>query len=179
MPGSAKDSLLSATNRKTPSILKEQFLFLITSHQGLIQKVCNMYGNSREDREDLFQDVVLQLWRSYPTFRGDAKVTTWMYRIALNTALTRLRQETKAERFVELGPEAFLVPAVEGSPSEEMVAMHRAIRRLSQVDQALTLLYLEDCSYREMAEVLGISEANVGFKLNRIKAQLRTLMSIA
>jgi RNA polymerase sigma-70 factor (ECF subfamily) len=102
-----------------------------------------------------------------------------MYRIALNTAITRLRKETKAEPFAELGPEAFQVPAVEDGSREEMAAMYRAIRRLSQVDQALTLLYLEDCSYREMAEVLGISEANVGFKLNRIKAQLRTLMSIA
>jgi RNA polymerase sigma-70 factor (ECF subfamily) len=159
--------------------LKEQFLLLIESQQGLIQKVCNLYGNVREDREDLFQDIVLQLWRSYPTFRGSAKVTTWMYRVALNTAITRLRKETKAERFAELGPEAFQVPAAEGGPSEEMAAMYRAIRRLSQVDQALTLLYLEDCSYRQMAEVLGISEANVGFKLHRIKAQLRTLISIA
>ncbi|GGF28940.1 RNA polymerase sigma factor [Hymenobacter cavernae] len=159
--------------------MKEQFLLLINSHQGLIQKVGNLYGNSKEDREDLFQDIVLQLWRSYPTFRGGSKVTTWMYRVALNTALTRLRKETKAERFVELGSEAFQVPAVEGGPSEEMAAMHRAIRRLSPVDQALTLLYLEDCSYREIAEVLGISETNVGFKLHKIKSQLRTLISIA
>ncbi|GAA4037286.1 RNA polymerase sigma factor [Hymenobacter glaciei] len=159
--------------------MKEQFLLLIETQQGLIQKVCNMYCNAKEDREDLFQDIVLQLWRSYPTFQGGSKVTTWMYRIALNTAITRLRKETKAERFAELGPEAFQVPAVEGGFGEEMAAMHRAIRRLSQVDQALTLLYLEDCSYREMAEILGISEANVGFKLHRIKAQLRILISIS
>ncbi|RYU77648.1 RNA polymerase sigma factor [Hymenobacter persicinus] len=159
--------------------MKEQFLLLLDNHRGLIQKVCNMYCNATQDREDLFQDIVLQLWRSYPTIRGGSKVTTWMYRVALNTAITRLRKETKGERFAELGPEAFQVPAVEGGSSEEMAAMYRAIRRLSQVDQALTLLYLEDCSYREMAEVLGISEANVGFKLNRIKAQLRTLISKA
>ncbi|WBO86730.1 RNA polymerase sigma factor [Hymenobacter yonginensis] len=159
--------------------MKEQFLLLIETQQGLLHKVCNLYGNSQQDREDLFQDIVLQLWRSYPTFRGGAKVTTWLYQVALNTALTRLRKETRTERFVELGPEAFQVPAVEGGPSEEMAAMHRAIRRLSQVDQALTLLYLEDCSYREMAEVLGISETNVGYKLHRIKSQLRTLISLA
>ncbi|MBC6700417.1 sigma-70 family RNA polymerase sigma factor [Hymenobacter sp. BT190] len=138
-----------------------------------------MYCHSREDQEDLFQDIVLQLWRSYPSFRSGSKVTTWLYRVALNTAITRLRQQPKAERFAELGPEALQVPAVEEGPSEEMAAMYRAIRRLSQVDQALTLLYLEDCSYREMAEVLGISETNVGYKLNRIKAQLRTLISLA
>jgi RNA polymerase sigma-70 factor (ECF subfamily) len=159
--------------------LKEQFLLLIETQQGLLHKVCHMYCHSQQDREDLFQDIVLQLWRAYPTFRGGSKVTTWMYRIALNTAITRLRKQTKAEPFAELGPEAFQVPAVEEGSSEEMAAMYRAIRRLSQVDQALTLLYLEDCSYREMAEVLGISEANVGFKLNRIKAQLRKLINIA
>ncbi len=137
-----------------------------------------MYCSSREDREDLFQDIVLQLWRSYPSFRGGSKVTTWMYRVALNNAITRVRKESRAGRFAELGPEAFMVPAVEGDSGEEMAAMYRAIQRLSQVDRALTLLYLEDCSYREMAEVLGISESNVGVKLNRIKGQLRTLVSI-
>ncbi|RSK49550.1 RNA polymerase sigma factor [Hymenobacter rigui] len=159
--------------------MKEQFLLLIESHPGLIQKVCNMYCYSREDQEDLFQDIVLQLWRAYPSFRSGSKATTWLYRVALNTAITRLRQQPKAGRFAELGPEALQVPAAEESPSEEMAAMYRAIRQLSQVDQALTLLYLEDCSYREMAEVLGISETNVGYKLNRIKAQLRTLISLA
>ncbi|UOQ69918.1 RNA polymerase sigma factor [Hymenobacter volaticus] len=159
--------------------MNEQFLLLIETQQGLLHKVCHLYCHSPQDREDLFQDIVLQLWRAYPTFRGGAKVTTWMYRIALNTAITRLRKETKAAPFAELGPEAFQVPAVEDGSREELAAMYRAIRRLSQVDQALTLLYLEDCSYREMAEVLGISEANVGFKLHRIKAQLRTLISIA
>lgn len=177
--GSPKESPLSPTNRETLSILKEQFLLLIENHQGIIHKVCNMYCSSREDREDLFQEIVLQLWRSYPTFRGRSKVTTWMYRVALNNTITRLRKETRAERFAELGPEAFQVPAVEGDPCEEMAAMYRAIQRLSQVDRALTLLYLEDCSYREMAQVLGISESHVGVKLNRIKAQLRTLVTVA
>ncbi|WP_246853599.1 RNA polymerase sigma factor [Rufibacter aurantiacus] len=167
----------SPTNRETPSILKEQFLLLIENHQGLLHKVCNLYCNSPEDKEDLFQDIVLQLWRSYPSFKGESKVTTWMYRVALNNAITRLRKETKAERFAELGPEAFQVPAVEGDMGEEMAAMYQAIQRLSQVDRALTLLYLDDCSYREIGEVLGISESNVGVKLNRIKAQLRTLVS--
>ncbi|WP_223808831.1 RNA polymerase sigma factor [Rufibacter hautae] len=175
--GSPKESQFLPTNRETPSILKEQFLLLIENHQGLIHKVCNMYCSSREDREDLFQEIVLQLWRSYPTFRGGSKVTTWMYRVALNNAITRVRKESKSERFAELGPEAFQVPSVEGDMGEEMAAMYGAIKKLSQVDQAIILLYLEDCSYREMAEVLGISESNVGVKLNRIKGQLRTLIS--
>ncbi len=136
-----------------------------------------MYCSNMEDREDLFQDIVLQLWRSYPSFRGESKVTTWMYRVALNNAITRVRKESRAERFSELGPEALQVPLAEDGMEEEMAAMYRAIRKLSQVDQALTLLYLEDCSYREMAEVLGISESHVGVKLNRIKGQLRTLVS--
>jgi RNA polymerase sigma-70 factor, ECF subfamily len=137
-----------------------------------------MYCNGKEDKEDLFQDIVLQLWRSYPTFQGESKITTWMYRIALNSAITRVRKETKRERFAELDAEAFKVPALDGDTDENLALMYRAIRKLSQVDQALTLLYLDDCSYKEMAEVMGLSESNVGFKLNKIKAKLRTLVNI-
>lgn len=162
--------------RKT-SILKEPFLLLITQHQGLIFKVCNMYCNTKEDREDLFQDIVFQLWRSYPSFQKTSKLTTWMYRIALNTAISRVRKETKREKFAELGTEAFKVPSLEGEVDENLLLMYQGIRQLSQVDQALTLLYLDDCSYKEIAEIMGLSESNVGFKLNKIKTRLRILVT--
>jgi RNA polymerase sigma-70 factor (ECF subfamily) len=137
-----------------------------------------MYCNNREDKEDLFQDIVLQLWRSYSSFKGDAKVSTWMYRIAINTAITRLRKETKRERFQELNGDALQIPAVANNELEEKLGlMYEAIKKLTDVERAITMLYMDDCSYKEMAEVLGISESNIGFKLNKIKTKLRTLVN--
>ncbi|MDP9076693.1 MAG: sigma-70 family RNA polymerase sigma factor [Bacteroidota bacterium] len=159
--------------------MKEQFLKLIAENQGLVFKVCNMYCNGREDREDLFQDIVLQLWRSYPNFKGDAKVSTWMYRIAINNAITRLRKESKREKFAGLDEPAFNV-AADGpnAINENITQMFEAIKKLTEIERALTMLYMDDCSYREIAEILGLSESNVGFKLNQIKSKLRTLINI-
>lgn len=157
--------------------MKDQFSSLITSNQGLILKVCNMYCNSKEDREDLFQDIVLQLWRAYPMFRGDAKVSTWMYRIAINNAITRLRKETKREKFTDLNNEALNVRAEETVIDEKAAIMYEAIKKLTEVERALSMLYLENCSYKEIAEVMGLSETNVGFKLNRLKSKLKSLVN--
>jgi RNA polymerase sigma-70 factor, ECF subfamily len=157
--------------------LKEPFLLIINQNQGLILKVCNMYCDTKEDREDLFQDIVLQLWRSYPSFQKGSKISTWMYRVALNTAITRVRKEARREKFAELGTEAFTVPTLEGDTDEHLLLMYQGIKQLSQVDQALTLLYLEECSYKEIAEIMGLSESNVGFKLNKIKTRLRALVT--
>jgi len=158
--------------------LKDQFLTLIADNQGLIFKVCNMYCNNKEDKEDLFQDIILQLWRSYPAFKGDSKVTTWMYRIAINNAITRLRKESRKEKFATLNAEAFGVVAEDNNIDENINQMFEAIKKLSEVERAITVLYMDDCSYKEMAEILGLSESNVGFKLNKIKARLRTLVNI-
>ena len=159
--------------------MKDQFLKLIAENQGLIYKVCNMYCNNKLDKEDLFQDIVLQLWRSYPAFKGDSKVSTWMYRIAINNAITRLRKETRREKFAGLDEEALRVAAAGNDNVDEDIAqMYEAIKKLSEVERALTMLYMDDCSYKEIAEILGLSESNVGFKLNRIKAKLRTLINI-
>jgi RNA polymerase sigma-70 factor (ECF subfamily) len=138
-----------------------------------------MYCNNKEDKEDLFQDIILQLWRAYPTFKGDSKISTWMYRIAINNAITSLRKEIKRKPFAELGDEALQVAATENAPDERMLLMYEAIKKLSEVERAVTMLYMEDCSYKEMAEILGLSESNVGVKLNKIKSRLRTLVNIA
>ncbi len=157
--------------------MKDHFLKLISDNQGLIFKVCNMYCNTKEDKEDLFQDIVLQLWRAYPTFKGNSKISTWMYRIALNNAITRVRKKTNA--FAELEEEALQIAITDYSPDERMLEMYDAIKKLSEVERAITMLYLEECGYKEMSEILGITESNVGFKLNKIKAKLRTLIKVA
>ena len=157
--------------------MKEKFVVEIDENKGIIFKVCNMYCRNREDKEDLFQDIVLQLWRSYSSFKGESKFSTWIYRIAINTAITRLRKETKKEKFTERDIDELQLPIYTASDEDEkMELMYQAIDRLSEVEKAITMLYIDECNYKEMAEIIGISESNIGFKLNKIKAKLKNIV---
>ncbi|MDF9794903.1 RNA polymerase sigma factor (sigma-70 family) [Catalinimonas alkaloidigena] len=155
--------------------MKEEFIAKTTTHEGIIHKVCKMYCHQHEDRQDLFQDIVLQLWKAFPKFRKEAKLSTWMYRIALNTAITRLRKETKKPLPQDIDQNVLQIPSPELSVEDEQFSsMIQAIDRLSDVEKAITLLYLEEQTYKEIAQVMGISESNVGYKINRIKHKLRS-----
>ncbi|WP_342644547.1 sigma-70 family RNA polymerase sigma factor [Mucilaginibacter sp. CSA2-8R] len=158
--------------------MKEAFVNLITQHQGLIFKVCNMYCRQGEDKEDLFQDILLQLWRAYPSFNNGAKITTWMYRVALNTAISRLRKHKTNQPTERLNDEAFKIEMVN---DEESVArstlMYAAIKQLTDIERAITMLYMDNYSYREIAEITGITESNVGYKINQIKLKLKNLVN--
>lgn len=133
-----------------------------------------MYCHNSEDRQDLFQDIVLQLWRAFPKFRKEARLSTWMYRIALNTAITRLRKETKKPLPQDIDQDILQIPSPDLSVEEEQFSsLMQAIDMLSDVEKAITFLYLEEQSYKEIAQVMGISESNVGYKINRIKNKLR------
>ncbi len=157
--------------------MKEKFVVEIDENKGIIFKVCNMYCRNREDKEDLFQDIILQLWRSYSSFKGESKFSTWMYRIAINTAITRLRKETKKEKFIERDIDELQLPVHTASEEDEkMELMYQAIDQLSEVEKAITMLYIDECNYKEMAEIIGISESNIGFKLNKIKAKLKNIV---
>jgi RNA polymerase sigma-70 factor, ECF subfamily len=157
--------------------LKEKFVAEIDENKGIIFKVCNMYCRNREDKEDLFQDIVLQLWRSYSSFKGESKFSTWMYRIAINTAITRLRKETKKENFILTNIDELQIPTYNTSEqNDKMELIYQAISQLSEVEKAITMLYIDECTYKEMSEIIGISESNVGFKLNRIKAKLKKII---
>lgn len=151
------------------------FQSLIATHQGLIFKVCNMYCDNREDKEDLFQDIVLQLWRAYPSFRAEAKVSTWLYQVALNNAIARLRKEKRTQRFARFDDAAFNIPAETGA-DERLGDMYAAIKQLTEIERAVTMLYMDECSYREIGEILGLTESNVGVKLNKVKMKLRTIL---
>ncbi len=156
------------------------FKHWLNQHSGLIFKVARTFAPGDADRDDLVQEILLQLWRSLPRFEGKARESTWIYRVALNTALAWHRGENK--RRAAQSP----VLAIEELPEpddplarerdELVVNLYAAIRRLPKVDAALVLLYLDDLSYREMADVLGISETNVGVKLNRARKTLAELM---
>ena len=136
-----------------------------------------MYGATEHDRQDLFQEIVIQLWRAYPTFRGEAKFSTWLYRIALNTAISDLRKQRR--HITPVDPE--LLPAelqdiqYSTDKEEQVQQLYAAINRLTEVEKALTMLYLEDKSYLEMEEILGISQNNLRVKMNRIKDKLRKI----
>src|SRR5579872_3452812 len=143
----------------------------------MLYKVCRLYCSSEADRQDLFQEIVVQLWRSYPAFRGDSTTGTWLYRIALNTAITGLRKRKRAIALASTDPDR-LPAGLEDIPynmekEEQLKLLYSAISQLTEVEKALTMLYLEDKSYQEMEDILGISQNNLRVKMNRIKEKLR------
>jgi len=151
-------------------------------HQGLIYRVVRAYAVTPSDREDLFQEVCLQLWCSVLKFEGKSKISTWIYRVALNTALVWNRGKKKRRRRHRVMLELTEVAdprTDDGSAGENEKVVERvygAIRGLGKVDASVVLMYLDGLSYRAMAEVLGISESNVGVKLNRAKKKLAQLL---
>lgn len=158
--------------------MEKDFLQIVDENQGIIYKVCKMYRDSREDQDDLFQEIVLQLWKSFPKFREESKVSTWMYRIALNTALAIFRKNKIELEYWDTLPDDFHTnQSKELSENEER--MFEAIRKLSNAERAITALYLEDYSYKEIAGIVGISENYVGVKVSRIKEKLKNILKVA
>jgi RNA polymerase sigma factor (sigma-70 family) len=155
--------------------MQENFLKIVEAHQGIIYKICRMYRDSREDREDLFQEIVYQLWRSFPGFRHESKPSTWMYRVALNTAIAAFRKQTIVVKNTETIPEQFH-PVLDDEISENEVKMYEALKKLNNSEKAIISLFLEDYSYREISDIIGISENYVGVQINRIKNKLKTIL---
>ncbi len=154
----------------------------LVEHEGAVLKVARAYTLTTEDCQDLAQEILLQVWRSLPQFQGRASASTWFYRVALNTALGWHRKERRrrARQQPVLEIEELAVAAEDSAgrmvQREAVERLYAAIRELPKADAALVLLYLDDLSYRQMAEVLGISEGNVGVKLNRAKRALGELL---
>jgi RNA polymerase sigma-70 factor (ECF subfamily) len=162
--------------------LEALFKSWAAEHGGIILKVARAYTRTNEDCQDLAQEILLQVWRSLPQFEGRASASTWSYRVALNTAIGWHRKERRRRvnhqslfDVEELPGTGFDGGATVGN-REIVERLYAAIHKLPKTDAALVLLYLDDLSYREMAEVLGISESNVGVKLNRAKKVLGELM---
>jgi RNA polymerase sigma-70 factor (ECF subfamily) len=162
--------------------LETRFKTWLHEHGGIVVKVARAYTLTAEEGEDLAQEILLQVWRSLPQFEGRASAHTWFYRVALNTALGWHRKERRRRErqqpliAIEDTPAAAVDNARELEQRELVGRLYAAIRQLPKADAALVLLYLDDLSYREMAEVLGISESNVGVKLNRARKALGELM---
>jgi RNA polymerase sigma-70 factor, ECF subfamily len=159
---------------------EKKFINLINDHQGLIHKVCLMYESNPEVRNDLFQEIVLQLWKSFHTFRGEAKITTWMYRIALNTAISGYRKQTRNVKTEDLDEVHYNISehysADDGE--ENTQKLQWAIRQLSEIERAMVMMALEEIPYDEIAETIGITQNNVRVRMNRIREKLRKLMNV-
>ncbi len=154
---------------------EQSFVKLIHEHQGIIHKICRLYRDSKEDREDLFQEIAYQLWKSFASYKGEAKISTWMYRIALNTAIASFR---KKKLNVEYRPELPELSYFEES-DEYQIRQERlfaVLKQLNESERAIITLYLDELSYRQIAEIIGINENNLGVKLNRIKLKIQKLI---
>jgi RNA polymerase sigma factor (sigma-70 family) len=155
---------------------KDQFLYLIQQNKKLIFKVCNAYCHNEEDRKDLVQEVIIQLWRSFEKYDGRCKLSTWMYRIALNTAISHYRASRNRTKNTVSIHESLIDFADENDHHEldaNVKLLYSFISQFNELNKALMILYLDNNSYKDIAEVLGISETNVATKINRLKKQLK------
>lgn len=154
--------------------IQERFESLIEEHKGILYKVSNTYCRERDSRDDLTQEILVQLWRAFGSFDQRGKFSTWMYRVALNVAISFYRRESTRARYVISDEERLLVATDEGqSQPEEVRLLYEFIGGFGPLNKALVLLYLDGNSYREIAAVLGISETNVATKLNRLKTAMK------
>ena len=158
------------------SLAEKAFLDIIREHERMIHKICNLYTSDVSEKQDLFQEIILQLWKSFKGFRNEAKISTWMYRIALNTALTHLRRsKTKVSLSFTSFINANIAEENDNFDQERTNLLHNAIAKLTELEKAIVMLYLDDKSYQEMEEVLGIKQGTLRVKMNRIKEKLRQI----
>lgn len=153
----------------------DTFLNVVQSNKGIIYKVANSYCKDVDDREDLVQEIIIQLWKSFDDYNRKFQYTTWIYKIALNVAITFYRKESRRKVFTNPIPDGILFISDDGPDDlgEDINLLQSFIKGLKELERALMLLYLEEKSYKEIAEIIGISETNVATKISRIKQVLR------
>ncbi len=152
---------------------KEAFIEVIKGNEGRIYKVTKVYANTREDAQDLYQEIVYQLWKSFDSFRNDAKISTWMYRIALNTSIAYLNKEKRKGNHLPIDDTLINKTVTHDTLKDEQVeALYAVIKKLDIVEKGIILLYLEGNTYDEIAAITGFSVTNVGTRLGRIKQKI-------
>lgn len=159
--------------------LEERFLDDFEKNQNIAHKICRLYTTNKNDHNDLFQEITIQLWKNYSKFRGDAKFSTWMYRVALNTAISLYRKSTRTIKTNDISDIVYKIKSEEYDDTEELQlkALYKAIHGLNDIDKALIFLYLEDKNYKEIATALGISQVNARVKMNRAKNKLKNILN--
>ena len=159
---------------------EKKFLRLISEHEGLIHKICHVYAADALAKQDLFQEIVIQLWKSFENFRNESKISTWMYRVALNTALTEKRRNKTKVSISFLGSlkDDKAQESNMDANEENLNLLFSAISKLTEVEKAVVMLYLDDKSYEDMEVVLGINQGTLRVKMNRIKEKLRQITKV-
>ncbi len=152
--------------------IEQEFIDMLLQNKHIIYKVCLMYGDGKDDINDLYQEVTFNLWKSHANFQGKSSTATWVYRIALNTCITDLRKR-KHYHFVPLEQQVDVIDECERH--EQLKEMYALIKRLNKRDRMFILLWLDEKSYEEIAEITGITRSNVAIKLHRIKEKLRNM----
>ena len=159
--------------------LEHKFVTELENNQNIVHKVCSLYTNDRDSHNDLFQEITIQLWKAFPKFRGEAKFSTWMYRVALNTAITLYRKSKRSIKTQDFDKVLYKIKTDEYDDTEEkqLKLIYGAVKQLNDIDKALVFLYLEDKNYSEICQTLGITEVNARVKMNRIKNKLKTILN--
>lgn len=159
--------------------LNNIFVKKLSDNKGIIHKVCNVYCNNSEEKKDLMQEITLQLWKSFPKFKHKAKFSTWMYRIALNTAITNIRKSKRSPILEALSENQISITEKEDIPTldDDLNKLYKAIAKLNEIEKGIILLYLEKKSYIEIGEITGLSEKNISVKIVRIKKKLKKILS--
>ena len=159
--------------------LEQKFVADLEENQNIVHKVCKIYTNNQDAHNDLFQEISIQLWKAYPKFRGEAKFSTWMYRVALNTAITLYRKSKRSIQTQDFDSVLYKIESTQYDDTEEeqLKLLYKAVHHLSDIEKALVFLYLEDKNYKEISETMGISEVNARLKMNRVKNKLRDILN--
>jgi RNA polymerase sigma-70 factor, ECF subfamily len=161
----------------TPKRQKDQFLEILEKNIGIIIKISRAYSKTLHDKEDLINDITLELWKSFGRFKGDSKISTWIYRIALNTSMNYKRKRDKDKLFFLDDLKQFDNASwlIEHQDSDNSEILYQCIDELNQLNKAIILLYLDGNSHDEISDITGISKTNVGTRISRIKEQIKNL----
>jgi len=155
--------------------LKEEFLEIVANYQGILHKVNRIYFRNESDREDNFQEILYQLWKSFPGLKNRSSIGSWIYAVSINTSISRIKKDSRIE-YLENFSESLDTAVDTGkeiSLQEDLHLLLRAIHNLNEIDKSIMLLYLEEKSYDEISEILGITKSNVGVRINRAKGLLK------
>ncbi|UIR55662.1 sigma-70 family RNA polymerase sigma factor [Sphingobacterium sp. SRCM116780] len=158
--------------------LEQEFVILLEKNQNILHKICKIYTDREDERKDLFQEITIQLWHSYPRFKGEAKFSTWAYRVGLNTAISLFRSKKRKLSTVPWNQtfEKISYEEYDHEKEDQLKHLYEAIYQLNDIEKALIYLYLEDKDYSEIAETLGINEVNARVKMNRTKTKLKEIL---